>query len=83
MHPLGLEKRAESRARRARWHSREGMEVFLATAAREAFVSGLNDIVLVAASSRCRCRALVRAVRTPDFHDQVEDPVAVTERLAA
>jgi EmrB/QacA subfamily drug resistance transporter len=61
-----------------------GTERFLATAAREAFVSGLNEILLVAAAVALAGAALTfLLVRSRDFRQEVEEPPEIAERLAA
>jgi EmrB/QacA subfamily drug resistance transporter len=59
-------------------------EGFLASAAREAFVSGLNEILLVAAAVALAGAALSFVlVRSRDFRHELEEPGEVAERLAA
>jgi MFS family permease len=62
----------------------EGSDAFLATAAREAFVSGLNEILLVAAGVALAGAVLsVVLVRPRDFDQEVDEPIEAEEVLAA
>jgi EmrB/QacA subfamily drug resistance transporter len=62
----------------------EGTEGFLATASREAFVSGLNEILLVAAAVAFAGAVFsFLLVRSRDFRREADEPLEVAERLAA
>jgi hypothetical protein len=63
----------------------DGTERFVAAAARDAFVSGLNDILLVGAAIALVGAALSFVlVRTSDFvHEDVGESYEAVDRLAA
>jgi hypothetical protein len=62
----------------------EGTGRFVATAARAAFVSGLNEILLVAAAVALAGAVLSFVlVRSRDFSREADEPLEIAERLAA